>query len=103
MNNKRNISWNLEANEVSKFFYDVPIDEDTTERRMGILKRNVVVFTFPHNKGEDKVAFMKTNRSKSFKDSRNPKKSFSELELLNEFQRWVGSADGVAALIALKS
>ena len=103
MNEPRKISWSLESNGVSKFFYDVQIDDDTTERRMGMLKRTVIVFDFPHKNGSDKIAFMKTNRSKNFRDSRFPKKSFPENEILSEFQRWVGSSEGVRALITLKA
>jgi hypothetical protein len=53
--------------DVKKFFYDIEDEEGGTTKHMGRLKRNAVVVTSAYG---DKVAFMKTNRSKLIRDSR---------------------------------
>lgn len=67
----------------SRFF--APIKTEDGEKRIPItyLKAMVIITT----KWGDKVVFTKSNRGKSWRDSRTPKKTLSEYELKDELTR----------------
>ncbi len=82
--NKRVPTFTADVNE-GKFFADVFDDEgEVAGRKMIRFVRAVVVVTTAYN---DKVAFCKSNRGRTYRDSRTPKKNISGDECLSELHR----------------
>ena len=78
----------------SRFFVDMK-DEDGELGKVPVsLIRAVVVVSVPYPSGYvSKVAFAKTNRGQTFRDSRTPKKNITGQECLAELQRMLQSPD----------
>lgn len=102
MSNNINISWEIASQDSTKFFYDAVNDDGDIEKRMGRLKRAVVVVTFNFANGKsEKIAFIKTNRGKTYRDSRTPNTNISESDFIAEFTRWFDSYEASRAVQAL--
>ena len=67
-----------------KRFYVTKESEDGNETFPITLIKGMVIIT---TKWGDKIVFTKTNRGANYRDSREPKKSFSELEIKSELSR----------------
>lgn len=62
------------STEAKRFFKDVEMPSGETETRMIRFIRNVVIVSVPLKNGSvEKIAFMKSNRGKQYRDSRGRK------------------------------
>ena len=56
-----NITWELVDAATSKFFYDAKDEDGNEERRMGIIRKNVIVVTLVYGNGNtEKIGSSKT-------------------------------------------
>ena len=97
------ITWEqVQAAETKRFFYEVTNEDGDKEKRMGTIRKAVVVLSFPCRNGTtEKVAFMASNRSKTFRDSRDLKRRLTLDELQGELVRWIGNNGAMDVLDAL--
>ena len=76
----------------SRFFVEMKDDDGELGKIPVSLIRAVVIVSIPCLNGQvSKVAFMKTNRGQTFRDSRSPKKNITGQECLAELQRMLQS------------
>ena len=74
--------------DVKKFFYEGTDDDGLAVKRMSQLRKSCVVVSVPCLNGTvSKVAFMKTSRSKTYRDSRERTKRLNEREVFDELNR----------------
>jgi hypothetical protein len=78
----------------------IPAKNDDDKSFMMRYTKNTLIITVC----EQKIIFQKNNtsRGKTFLDSREPKKRFTEEETLSELQRLLGSYEGALAMRELK-
>lgn len=112
-------SWKLEMADTTKFSYLAKDESGNETRRGGLMRKCIVVVSIPTLRGTtDKVAFIKTSRSKTYKDSRGKKivktdewgekterigeSRLDHATILAEFTRWLGASEADRALQALQ-
>ena len=76
----------------SRFFVEMKDDDGELVKIPVSLIRATVVVSVPCANGQiAKVAFAKTNRGQTFRDSRSPKKNITAAECLSELKRMLQS------------